>query len=620
MAHTVATRITCIIFLCWFQTFCQGFDFTLDPYMSLSSSESPSRQPCGVLRCNETLAHVPDAHRGFSRHIKSLTICKKVKNESNETGSWKHLASITSERSSESSVSNGARIIGQLTDHHAYLSLDLVDTHSCQSGQFACVASIEDSQGIKSVKKSVLGKGAFPHSDVDFEIENTKDALGPVKRRGEQTSSAGASSLLMNPFQTKLDWIESRLEDALKNLENRLEDKVGDLKTAVIDRVDRVETDIENKLDKRESRTDRLENRLEDKLGQLDTRVSEILVLTKVTAANANDNDYNLFARKIDGLENRLKDNLSQLESCVTKILKKDENTKDAGERLFEQLATVVSTVQSLEENMTCFKDQVHQPEIKACQSALTVSAENTKLPQLVSSVASLTDLTQHLVTRVQTFSNSYAGGTLVPVDEFSDPLGSGKKEWRLVFRGTAYNNVALYPAYLHGTGIPLEVEQGCKQFNKSLPCVNHYRNQDAIDNWINIDEVLFAIYKDGEIVKRVMFNGRGSTYTSWFHAGRVILSTWDDLTTQPHNFFSIKGFDTVAGHVRRFYVNLDHHKGCDGFRGWFYVRDVVSGGCAADVSVAFPVLQYAKGNTFSVWLSENAGRADAIGVFVKYE
>ncbi|GFO46709.1 collagen alpha-4(vi) chain [Plakobranchus ocellatus] len=604
-------QIVAVFLLFSFLNSCKGFDFTLDVPVRVPSDGSNTLQPCAVLQCNETLERSPN-------QIKALTVYKKV-GESDATESWQQLASITSERVSERKMSKGARIVGQLTDYDAYLTLDLVDTHDCKSSQFLCVVSLGDNQGRKSLTKSVVGKGSDPDSIENFTIKKPKDSLRRVKRRDAQSSSAGASPNLMNPFQIQLDRIESRLEDALKNLENRLEDKIGDLQAAVIDRIERTETDIENNLGETGSKTDRLENRLEDKLENIDTRVIETLVLTKATAANANDNTYNLLATKIDGLENKLKDTLSQLESCATGIIKKDENTKDNGERHFEQLATTVSKVQSTEKNISCSGVQIHQTEVGAGQSALSVSAENTKLSQLVTNVASLTDLTQHLVTRVQTFSNSYAGGTLVPVNEFSDPLGSGKKEWRLVFRGTAYNNVALYPAYLHGTGIPLEVEQGCKQFNKSLTCVNHYRNQDAIDNWINIDEVLFAIYKGGEIVKRVVFNGRGSTYTSWFHSGRVILSSWDDLTTQPHNFFSIIG-ETNPTYLRRFFMSLDYHGGCDGYRGWFFAFDALHGGCPAEKTVATPSFLYAAGNTFAVWTSASKALADAIGVFVKYE
>ncbi|GFO46697.1 collagen alpha-4(vi) chain [Plakobranchus ocellatus] len=593
-----------------------AFDFTLEHSVSVPSDDSNARQPCGVLQCNETLSKASTDQSSSSRQLRSLTVYKKV--TTGNTGRWEKLASITSDHTSESKMSNGARIFGEITSHHAHLTLDLVDAHDCQSGQFSCAVSMEDSQGRISVKNSLVGKGVDPDSSEDLDFGNTKDSLGHVKKRDEQASSAETSPRLMTSFQTKLDWIESQLENAMRNLENRLEDKVGDLKTAVIDRIDRVENYIENDLDKTESRTDKLENRLEDKLEQLDTRVTETLLLTKAITYN-NDNTNNYLATKIDGLENRLKDDLSQLGSCVTGIIKKDENDKDTGERLFQQLATVVSTVQSIEKNISCPGDQRDQAKVDAGQSALTLSAENTKLSQLVTSVASLNDLTQHLVTRVQTFSNSYAGGTLVPVDEFSDPLGSGKKEWRLVFRGTAYNNVALYPAYMHGTGIPLEVEQGCKQFNKSLPCVNHYRNQDAVDNWVKIDEVLFAIYKDDKIVKRVVFNGRGSTYTNWFHVGRVILSSWDDLTTQPHNIFSIVG-ETSPNGLRRFFMSLDYDRGCDGYRGWFFAFDLLDGGCAAEKTVAIPTFLYAVGNTFAVWTSANKALADAIGIFVKYE
>ncbi|GFO26627.1 hypothetical protein PoB_005313200 [Plakobranchus ocellatus] len=112
----------------------------------------------------------------------------------------------------------------------------------------------------------------------------------------------------------------------------------------------------------------------------------------------------------------------------------------------------------------------------------------------------------------IGSLSNACQNKIPAPVDEYFDFSGTGKKEWRLAFKAVAYNNVPLYPAYIHGTGIPLEVEDGCKQFNYSLPCVNHYRNKDALENWQNVDRVLFAVYVKDKMVKWIIFDARVST------------------------------------------------------------------------------------------------------------
>ncbi|RUS89592.1 hypothetical protein EGW08_002610 [Elysia chlorotica] len=271
--------------------------------------------------------------------------------------------------------------------------------------------------------------------------------------------------------------------------------------------------------------------------------------------------------------------------------------------------------------NLSSYDESLAKVETIVDKWTVATTAEDATLTGLVSGVSSLYNLTLNLVSQITTLTNSYAGGALVPVEEFSDPFGIGKKEWKLVFRGTAYNNVEVYPAYLYGTGIPIEVEEGCKQFTRSLPCVNHYRNGEAFDNWVGIDEVLFAIYKDGQMVQNVLFNGKGSTYTNWFSANRVISSSWNDLTSQPHNFFSIEGYlHTSAGETRRFHINRDYDRGCDGFQGWFTVKDTVINGCAAENTVAMPMFQYAAAKTFAAWNGENVDRADAIGIFLKYE
>ncbi|GFS08266.1 hypothetical protein ElyMa_001269700 [Elysia marginata] len=116
-------------------------------------------------------------------------------------------------------------------------------------------------------------------------------------------------------------------------------------------------------------------------------------------------------------------------------------------------------------------------------------------------------------------------------------------------------------------------------------------------------------------MVKRVVFNGKGSTFTSWFSASRVILSSWADLTIRSHNYFSLFGADHIT-HFRRFFMNLDYRSSCTGYRGWFKATETQAG-CPKEVkTLAIPRFAYAPGDTFAVWES-NAALADAFGVFL---
>ncbi|KAK3772989.1 hypothetical protein RRG08_036323 [Elysia crispata] len=585
-----------IFLLVLWQVYCEGFDFTLHSHSPDAKGTSKDRQKCGLLQCTETLPDPSSSNRNNSRKLTSITISKNHPTVGGIDRRWQQLASISSQQTTLNRVSNGIRVIGQLSDQQGEVSLDLFKIHDCQESQFSCVAVYVDSQGQTSVTKSIVGKGVNFQQDLSTQFGTIKASL-PSNNvlSDEQPNLPQTSAQLVTLFQSKFDSILTRLDDSLRSLENRLEDKIADMRGA---------------LDKR---VNDLENRLGDKLSQIHIRVTEGFGRAQSTSSGGGVLSDQL-ALKFDGLENNLGD---KMDAFVNKILK---NPCEGKENVSSHLALAI-TLKSIEANLTSYDVKVDKLETDVNKCAAATTAEDAKLTSLISSVSSLSSLTQSLTSQVNTFTNSYAGGALVPVEEFSDPFGIGRKEWKLIFRGTAYINVELYPAYLHGTGIPLDVEEGCKQFNRSLPCVNHYRNREAFDNWDGIDEVLLAIYKDDQMVQNVVFNGKGSTYTSWFAAGRVILSSWDDLTTQPHNFFSIKGYEsTSAGHTRRFHINRDYDKGCNGFKGWFTVKDSVIDGCAAEKTVAMPMFQYAAGKTFAEWNGLNDARADAIGIFLKYE
>ncbi|GFR92044.1 hypothetical protein ElyMa_002608200 [Elysia marginata] len=533
-----------------------GFDLSFYSRSHVPLNSSAAVSGCAMLQCNEKLADDPDDHTSTSRKITALTIYMRRARDGNQ---WRELTTLSTIKPRDQRVSDGRRFSGDLTDRQANITVMLHKTVDCSETQFACVAVSVDANGQNNELKSFVG------GSTAFELDPRSPSISEdFKSLSAPADGLGEIKQLVTSLGEKLNCMEKRLEDSA-NGAKRLEDKLETFKTTVTDQTHNLETEVRSEIlsssNRLQDRLDRLENRLEDKVSQVGTRPLQ-------------DSD----------------------DSFVGSSLRQ-----------------IVESVESTNANISELYDYVKSA--RPPQISVPSTADN--MTRLASKLASLSSITSNLVTSVDALQQVCPSAASDRVEEYFDVLGTGRKEWRLVFRGTSYNNVKIYPAYIHGTGIPLEVEAGCKQFNHSLPCVNHYRNRDAFENWTNIDEVLLAVFDKGRVVKRIVFNGRGSTITSWFEKNRVILSSWTDLKTKEQNIFSIEG-ETRPQYMRRFYINFDYTT-CDAFGGWFFAGEAEPG-CPMDKNIARPFFQYAVGDTYAVWSSANVARADSIGVFLKYE
>ncbi|GFR78707.1 hypothetical protein ElyMa_005856700 [Elysia marginata] len=596
----------CILFLCITISCSSGSDFTFEHHEQDPSDTTQSRHRCGVARCTETLGDTDLSGNNKSTQLTSLKVYKTRVGRDGTIGHWQQVASITPQQPSLNRVSDGMKVTGELTEQQATISLELVKTQDCLQTRFSCVAVSVNSQGRASVKKSLVGEAIESHLKLDPQFHEERVSMPFMTNHAidGQFGSRGTLAQMMGAFQAKFD----RVEDFFRSIENRLEDKLGDL-----------DNKMDAKFETLDFKMNNLQNRLEDKVVHLDARVTE--ALSQIKKTNSGDTRVcDLLTTKLEALEEKQKESHQQLGTCVAEIIKLSRDNNNCTGTLSGHLTTLTMNLQSMKENFVSLNEHLGTMEsaTNKCVTVFSHSGDHDRLRDLRSSVTNLSYLTEDLAKEFNTFKVGYSGGALVPVEEFFDLLGTGKKEWRLAFRGTPYNNIQVYPAFMHGTGIPVEVEEGCKQFNRSLPCTNHYRNTDAFYNWAKVDEVLLGIFKDDRMVHRIVFNGKSTTYAGWFTEGRVIDSSWDDLTTKSHNFFSIDGDYSASTH-RRFYVSYDHDKGCNGYRGWFKASDT-NQGCASEKTASFPTFFYATGKTFAVWPSPNAGQADAIGIFIKYE
>ncbi|KAK3782444.1 hypothetical protein RRG08_033085 [Elysia crispata] len=200
--------------------------------------------------------------------------------------------------------------------------------------------------------------------------------------------------------------------------------------------------------------------------------------------------------------------------------------------------------------------------------------------------------------------------------NEYFDPLNTGEEVWRIAFRGTAKVGEPAFAAYEDGTGVKSTVEDACKTLDFQAPCTSHWRNDDALDNWENVDEVLFGIIYKGEIVKTIFFDGEDTTYLDWYRAENLLESPWSDLPTEPHNFFSIEGHERLQ---RRFFIERNYG-GCPNDVGWMVVSDMERRPCSWEKADSYPLIKFAAGSKSENWNTGEVLEADGFVIFLKYE
>ncbi|KAK7482378.1 hypothetical protein BaRGS_00026397, partial [Batillaria attramentaria] len=141
----------------------------------------------------------------------------------------------------------------------------------------------------------------------------------------------------------------------------------------------------------------------------------------------------------------------------------------------------------------------------------------------------------------------------------------------------------------------------GCRSVDGILPCNRHYRSR-FLDLWPSslIDTVKVTVYEHGKEMAYVEFNGRGSTYLDWFSPDRVVSSSWTDLLSEPHNYFSIAGYSQSSPRISRsFFINRNYN-GCPGDRGWLVVVDYAPDVCSWGQGSPTPIILYSRLSTES--------------------
>uniref|UniRef100_A0A2C9L955 Fibrinogen C-terminal domain-containing protein n=1 Tax=Biomphalaria glabrata TaxID=6526 RepID=A0A2C9L955_BIOGL len=154
-----------------------------------------------------------------------------------------------------------------------------------------------------------------------------------------------------------------------------------------------------------------------------------------------------------------------------------------------------------------------------------------------------------------------------------------------------------------------------CCKVGQPLPCANHYRNNEIMDNWSGFSEVALFVYKNNMEVHHVTFDAIDSTFMNWLNKSRIKDSTWTDITSEPANVFSLYGQQKL--NLRRTFFLNSNFLSCGDTTGWFVAIDNERGGCSWEKNTAFPVFKYSTANTKMNWNSSGIDTADYFAIYV---
>ncbi|XP_062618605.1 uncharacterized protein LOC134280203 [Saccostrea cucullata] len=187
---------------------------------------------------------------------------------------------------------------------------------------------------------------------------------------------------------------------------------------------------------------------------------------------------------------------------------------------------------------------------------------------------------------------------------------------WNVVFklpkgaRPTGYSSVnAFWTASGHYNG---EDVSAMRDFSAASKI---YKSK-WLDDWQSrsFSAVRLSAYKGNKEVAYVVFDSMGKSKNEWLDCGRIIDSSYTDITTATKNYCEM---NPNTGR-RTFFIN-HQYGGCTSDAGWFMLKDYdATSECTEwDVMAGTPYFYYSASTTKENWSSGNKGTADAMVVSV---
>ncbi|XP_060069723.1 uncharacterized protein LOC132549777 [Ylistrum balloti] len=195
--------------------------------------------------------------------------------------------------------------------------------------------------------------------------------------------------------------------------------------------------------------------------------------------------------------------------------------------------------------------------------------------------------------------------------------------DWQMIYRASSRNDQSVIKTYME-QGVASEQNEtnaGCVSINGRDKCKINYRHS-MIDRWesAGVRKVRLELYKEGELVAHIVFNGKSTTSTSWFSQENVISSNWFDLKENNNdegNQFSFFGYRN-NDIDRRLYINKNWKGGCSFHKGWMVVIESVTrgNGCNYEVFPSYPVFLYIP-HSYADFIDDFKREADVLAISV---
>ena len=249
------------------------------------SSLPYSRVVCGVFLCveesvtntNQTLAdRDPNDQAIQIATISSLKIFKLTASSTTNNGGGKRrnlLASVSSQQSRLTRVSNGVKIDGRLEPGRATLRLELSKQDDCQA-EFLCQTRGVDRDG----REFIITSHIFQQSEKKNEQQSS---LTWTPRLGTEVSS---SDQLLSAKLAVMGSAIGNLENEMRRLKDTAQHDSASFKTDLSTKTDRLEDKIQNLGKDLDTQTDRLEDKMESfekglskKITRLEDKVESLI-------------------------------------------------------------------------------------------------------------------------------------------------------------------------------------------------------------------------------------------------------------------------------------------------------------------------------------------------------
>ncbi|XP_076085680.1 uncharacterized protein LOC143056491 [Mytilus galloprovincialis] len=204
----------------------------------------------------------------------------------------------------------------------------------------------------------------------------------------------------------------------------------------------------------------------------------------------------------------------------------------------------------------------------------------------------------------------------------------NASSEWNLVFKIATGGSGGIYDLFTNSQTQNID-DPEARLFTSTS---KHFKSV-IMNNWnsVGIEQVKVLIYKNGLVKAFLIFDGIGSTSTSWFSLDKLLSSSYSDLKGADTNkigfYFDLQGLeDTNNVNYRRFYVNAawDTSGHCLD-SGWLMVSDVLStGDCQYETNHLSqkPFILFSPFSTQIKFGEANMDEilADSLAIFVKFQ